>query len=214
MDRKGKLLKMLNCITRVIMIITIVSCSLCFAESSSSPSYSLDIELGEKINTLSEGKRLRIDLENGVITKVLGGEVILIPLISKDSQQMTIRKEHHQKSQFIAYINHEELGRFLVFLEVVKSQRDERPFTTRIVFPSGRGLVINMNPLYIYQIDDSQTGISLQVNDDLENNISISDACKVIGIIATVLAAACLIFPEPILCAIAVAMQTIYQFLC
>ena len=222
MDSKDKLFKIINRITMVIITITIVSCSLCFADPSSPPdsemmaafSDSINTELGDKVNVLLEGKGLQIDLGNGVITTAMDGEVYLIPLLSKDSRQMTIFKEYHQKSQFLAYINHEMLGRFLVILEVLKSQSDERPSTVRIVFPSGRGLLMNMNPLCIYQIDASQTGIFLQDNDDLENSIIVSDTCDVIGIIAIVLTAACMIFHEPILCAIAVAMQSVYQFLC
>jgi len=222
MERKKKLFQTLNCIILVIMVITPASHSLCFANTSPSLnsemsvafSDSIDTELGDNVKDFLEEKGLGIDLENGFSTIVLGREIGIVPLIATDFHQMTTPKESHQKPQFLAYINHERLGRFLIFLEVIKDQKDEMLSSIKIIFPSGRGLILNIAPFYICQIDASHTGIFLQDNDDLENSIIVSDTCEVLGIITAVLATACIIYPDPILCAIATAMETAYQFLC
>jgi len=222
MERKSKLFKTLNCIILTIMVITTVSHSLCFADIPSYPdsemwatlSNIMDTELGYNVKAFLEEKGLEIDQKNGLSTIVLGREISIVPLIPIDSHQMTTLKGSHQKSQFLAYINHESLGRFLILLEVIKDQKDKILSGIRIIFPSGRGLVLKIIPFYIYQIDVSKTEISLQDNDDLENTIIVSDTCEVLGIISTVLKGACLIYPDPILCAIAIAMETVYQFLC
>jgi hypothetical protein len=164
----------------------------------------MDTELGDTVKAFFEEKGLEIDLENGLSTTALGNEITFMPLISKKS---------HQKSQLLAYIDHETAGRLLVFLELMKN-KSGKTTSMKIVFPSGRGLVLNIVPFYIYQIDASKTGFSLQDNDDLENTIIVSDTCEVLGIIATVLVGACVIYPDPILCAISAAMQAVYQFLC
>lgn len=204
-----------------IVTTTPVTQSLCLADTSSSPasemmiafSDSLDSELGDRINALLEERGLEIDLENGVSTIAWGAEIILVPLTPTDLNQMTTPNKSYQKSHFLAHLNHERLGRFLVFLEVMRSQRDEIT-SLKIIFPSGRGVVVNMNPFYIYQIDASQTGISLQDSDDLENTIIISDTCETLRIIAITLAAACLAFVNPILCAIAAAVAAIVESFC
>jgi hypothetical protein len=222
MERKKKLFQTLNCIILVIMVITTASHSLCFANTSPSPdskmsvafSDSMDSESGDNVKDFLEEKGLEIDLENGLTTIVLGREISIVPLISTDFHQMTTPKESHQESQFLAYINHEMLGRFMVFLEVIKDPQDEMLSSIKIIFPSGRGLILGINPFYIYQIDPSHTGISLQDKDDLKNTIIVSDTCDTLWIIATVLTTACGIFPDPILCAIATAMETVHQFLC
>ena len=223
MERKKKPIQSYKLhIILMIMLIATVSQSLCFANISSSPdseiraSFSnfMNTELGDNVTAFFEEKGLGVDLENGLNNIVLGEETRIVPLASTDFQQMTTHKESHQKPQFLAYINHEMLGRFLVFIEVIKNQEDEMPSSVKIIFPSGRGFVLNINPFYIRQIDTSKTGISLQYYDDLENTIIVSDACEVLGIIATVLATVCGIYPDPILCAIAAAMETVYQFLC
>jgi hypothetical protein len=56
--------------------------------------------------------------------------------------------------------------------------------------------------------------ISLQNNDDFAKIIITSDTCEVLGIIAAVLTGVCKIYPDPILCAIAEAIQVVYQLLC
>jgi len=221
MERKKELFKILSCIV-VLTTAIIVSRSLCPADvlpSSDSEmmaafSNFMDTELGDDITALLEEKGLEVNLENGLNNVVLGEGTSIVPLMSTDFQQMTTHKESHQKPQFLAYINHEMLGRFLVFIEVIKNRKNEMPSSVKIIFPSGRGFVLNINPFYIRQIDTSKTGISLQYYDDLENTIIVSDACEVLGIIATVLATVCGIYPDPILCAIAAAMETVYQFLC
>ena len=212
MKRKSSFFKALNCITLVVMAITTATQSLCFANVSSSPgsemmtvfSDSMETELGDRVNLLLEKRGLKIDLKNGVSTKALAGEITLVPLTSQKS---------HQKSQFLAFINHESAGRLLVFLEMAKNKRGKTT-SMKIVFPSGRGMVLNINPFYIYQIDATESDISLQDNDDLENTIIVSDTCEVIGIITIVLAAACLISREPIVCGIAVVMEAINEFIC
>jgi len=222
MERKKDLFKTLNCIMLVIMVITTISHSLCFADISSSPdsemratfSNFMDTELGDNVKIFLEEKDLEIDLENGLNTVVLGGEISIVPLISTDFYQMTTPKQIHQTSQFLAYTNHEMLDRFLVFLEVIRNQKDGMLSSIKITFPSGRGLLLNIAPFYICQIDASETGISLQDNDNLENTIIVSDTCEVLRIIAAVLVAACGIYPDPVLCAIALAMQVVYKSLC
>lgn len=219
MERKIKLFKTLSCITVITAIVA--SSSLCFADIPPSPdsemmaafSNSMDTELGDNIKALFEENDLEIDLENSLSTTVLGGEITLVPLTSTDPHQMTTVKKSYQKSQFLAYIDQAVLGRFLVFLEVMKDQADEIT-SFKIVFPSGRGLILNMNPFCIYQIDGSQTGVSLQDNDDLENSIIISGTCETIRIIIVVLTAGCLISLNPIPCTIATVMETIYQLIC
>ena len=216
MERKIKLFKTLRCIVSVLMAV-MVSASLCFADIPSSQasetiaafSSSMDTELGDKIGTLLDEKGLEIDLERGVNIPVLGAEVTVVPLISIKSHQITPTKN----SQFLAYINQETSGRFLIFMEIIKSQDDEIT-SFKIVFPSGRGLFLNLNPFCIYQIGSSHTGISLQDHDDIGNSIIISDTCETLQIISMVLASACVIVVNPILCAIAAAMETVYQFLC
>ena len=216
MERKIKLSKTLSCIVSVLMVV-MVSCSLCFADIPHSTdsemlaafSNFMDTELGDNIKALLEEKGLEIDMKNGISIPVLGAEITLIPLISTNLHQTTPT----QKSQFLAYISQETSSRFLVFLEVMKSQGDEIT-SFKIVFPSGRGLVLNMNPFCIYQIDGSETGISLQDNDDFENSIIVSDTCETIRIIVITLVSACVIFFNPILCLIAAIMETVYQFLC
>ena len=84
----------------------------------------------------------------------------------------------------------------------------------KIFFPSGRGIGLNISPFYIYQIDANKTGISLQDKDDFENTIIVSDTCEVIGIITVVLAAACTISGEPIVCGIASIMEAINVLIC
>lgn len=221
MKRRTNLFKTLICAMVAIVTTTPVTQSLCLADTSSSPasemmiafSDSLDSELGDRINALLEERGLEIDLENGVSTIAWGAEIILVPLTPTDLNQMTTPNKSYQKSHFLAHLNHERLGRFLVFLEVMRSQRDEIT-SLKIIFPSGRGVVVNMNPFYIYQIDASQTGISLQDSDDLENTIIISDTCETLRIIAIALAAACLAFVNPILCAIAAAVAAIVESFC
>ena len=199
----------------------VASISLCFAdilpstdsEMMTAFSNSMDTELGDSMKAWFEENDLEIDLENSLRTTVLGGEITLVPLTSTDPHQMATVKKSHQESQFLAYIDQAVLGRFLVFLEVMKDQADEI-ISFKIVFPSGRGIILNVNPLCIYQIDDSQTGVSLQDNDDLENSIMISGTCETIRIIIVVLTAGCLISLNPIACTIATVMETIYQFIC
>jgi hypothetical protein len=216
MERRIKLSKTLSCIVSVLMAV-MVSCSLCFAdiphstdsEALAAFSNSMDTELGDNIKASLEEKGLEIDLERGVNIPVLGAKVTVVPLISINSHQMAPTKN----SQFLAYINQETSGRFLIFLEIIKSQDDEIN-SFKIVFPSGRGLFLNLNPFCIYQIGSSHTGISLQDHDDLGNSIIVSDTCETLQIIAMVLASACAIIVNPILCAIAAAIETVYQFLC
>lgn len=221
MRRKSDLFKILNCVMLVVMAITTASYSPCFADTSSfldsemmtAFSDSMDTELGDRVKMSLEERGLEIDPENGTSTIVPGGEVTLVPLIPTDIRQTATSKESHQKSQFLAYINHEMLGRFLVFLEVMRNHSNEMT-STKIVFPSGRGVVLNINPFYIYQIDASQTGIYLQDNDDFENTIIISDTCETLTIIVIVLAALCLILVNPILCTIAGVIEVIVELLC
>jgi len=219
--RKSRLFKTLNCITLMIMATTITTQSLCFADISSSPisetmdafSHSMDTELGDRVTTLLDKRGLVVDLKNGVRTTVSAGEITLVPLLPIGSLQTATSETSQQNSQFLAYIDHEKAGRFLAFLEVERSKKDKTT-SLKIVFPSGRGIGINMGPFYIYQIDASKTEISLQDNDDLENTIVVSDFCEVIGIITIALSAACLISGEPIVCGIAGIMETIYESIC
>lgn len=114
MERKKKLFQSLNFIILVIMVITTISHSLCFANISSpldsemrnTFSNIMDTELGDTVKAFFEEKGLEIDLENGLSTTALGNEITFMPLISKKS---------HQKSQLLAYIDHETAGRLLVF---------------------------------------------------------------------------------------------------
>lgn len=199
----------------------IASISLCFADilPSKDPeimaafSNSLDTELGGNMKALFEENDLEIDLKNSLATPVPGGEMILVPLTFTDMHQMETVKDYHQKSQFLAYIDQVGLGRFLVLLEVMNDQAGEIT-AFKMVYPSGRGLMFHINPFCIYPIADSQTGISLQENDDLENSIIISDTCDTLRIIIIVLTAGCLISLNPIPCAIATVMETIYQLIC
>jgi hypothetical protein len=223
MERKSKLFKTLNCTIMVIMAITTVSLSPCFANSSTSPysemmvafTESMDTELGVKVEFLLEEKDLVIDLENGVSATLLEGEITLVPLIPSDFHQMTTLKGSDQKSKFLAYINHENLGRFLVFLEVIKSQKDTMPSSIKMIFPSGRGLILNMNPFCIHQICASETEISLQDNDDLENTIIISDTCETLAIITTTFESLCVIYSQiSAFCIIAAIAEAIYELLC
>ncbi|MBW1838570.1 MAG: hypothetical protein JRI49_01445 [Deltaproteobacteria bacterium] len=219
--RKSRLFKTLNCITLMIMATTITTQSLCFADISSSPisetmaafSHSMDTELGDRVTTLLDKRGLEVDLKNGVRTTVSAGEITLVPLLPIGSLQTATSEASQQNSQFLAYIDHEKAGRFLAFLEVERSKKGKTT-SLKIVFPSGRGMGINMGPFYIYQIDASKTEISLQDNDDLENTIVVSDVCEVIGIITLALASACEIFDEPIVCGIAGIMETIYESIC
>jgi len=221
MMRKSRLFKTLNCITLMIMATTITTQSLCFADISSSPisetmaafSHSMDTELGDRVTTLLDKRGLEVDLKNGVRTTVSAGEITLVPLLPIGSLQTATSEASQQNSQFLAYIDHEKAGRFLAFLEVERSKKGKTT-SLKIVFPSGRGMGINMGPFYIYQIDASKTEISLQDNDDLENTIVVSDVCEVIGIITLALASACEIFDEPIVCGIAGIMETIYESIC
>ena len=219
--RKSRLFKTLNCITLMIMATTITTQSLCFADISSSPisetmdafSHSMDTELGDRVTTLLDKRGLEVALKNGVRTTVSAGEITLVPLLPIGSLQTATSETSQQNSQFLAYIDHEKAGRFLAFLEVERSKKDKTT-SLKIVFPSGRGIGINMGPFYIYQIDASKTEISLQDNDDLENTIVVSDFCEVIGIITIALSAACLISGEPIVCGIAGIMEIIYESIC
>ena len=219
--RKSRLFKTLNCITLMIMATTITTQSLCFADISSSPisettaafSHSMDTELGDRVTTLLDKRGLEVDLKNGVRTTASAGEITLVPLLPIGSLQTATSEASQQNSQFLAYIDHEKAGRFLAFLEVERSKKDKTT-SLKIVFPSGRGIGINMGPFYIYQIDTSKTEISLQDNDDLENTIVVSDFCEVIGIITIALSAACLISGEPIVCGIAGIMEIIYESIC
>ena len=219
MERKIKRFKTSSCI--IVITAIVASISLCLADIPSSPnsemmaafSNSMDTELGDSMKAWFEENDLEIDLENSLRTTVLGGEIILVPLTSTYPHQMTTVKKSYLTSKFLAYIDQTVLGRFLVFLEVMKDQADEI-ISFKIVFPSGRGIILNVNPLCIYQIDGSQTGVSLQDNDDRENSIMISGTCETIRIIIVVLTAGCLISLNPIACTIATVMETIYQFIC
>ncbi len=219
--RRSGLFKTLNCIALMIMAMTIPTHSLCIADISSSPisetmtafSHSMDTELGDRMNMLLEKRGFEVDIKNGESTTVLAGEIILVPLLPIGSLQTATSKASQQNSQFLAYIDHEKVGRFLTFLEVERNKRGKMN-SIKIFFPSGRGIGLNMGPFYIYQIDASKTGISLQDNDDLENTIIVSDACEVIGIITIVLAAACLISGEPIVCIIAGVMEAVNESIC
>ena len=221
MKRKSDLFKMLTCITLVTMTITIATQSLCFAYASSPPGFeimtdfseAMNTEIGDRTCTLLEEKGLELNRENVVNTTVLGGEITLVPLVSVGPNKMMISKGSSLKSQFLAYINHEMLGRYLVFLDIMKSQSNEITFI-KIVFPSGKGLALNMSPFCIYQIDTMQEEISLQDNDDLENTIIISDTCNVLRIITIALAAACLISKDLITCGIAAVMEAITELIC
>ena len=219
MGRKIKRFKTSNC--AIVTTTIVASISLCFADIPPSPdpemvaafSESMDTELGDSMKAFFEENDLEIDLNNLLSTTVLGVEITLVPLTPTDPHRMTTINESHQTSQFLAYIDQAALGRFLVFLEVVKDQADDIT-SFKIVFPSGRGLMLSINPFCIYPIADSQTGISLQENDDLENSIIISDTCDTFRIIIIVLTAGCLISLNPIPCAIATVMETIYQLIC
>lgn len=199
----------------------VASISLCFADILPSKdselmaafSNSLDTELGDNMKALFEENDLEMDLENSLATTVPGGEIILVPLTLSDTHQMETGKDYHQQSQFLAYMDQVTLGRFLVLLEVMKDQAGEIT-AFKMVYPSGRGLMLHINPFCFYPIADSQTGISLQDNDDLENSIIISDTCDTLRIIIIVLTAGCLISLNPIPCAIATVMETIYQLIC
>ena len=94
-----------------------------------------------------------------------------------------------------------------------REKRDEIT-SIKIVFPSGRGIALNISPFYICTINAVKTGISLQHNDDLENAIILSDVCEIIGTIAIALASACTLTDEPIVCAIAALIETIYELIC
>ena len=205
----------------MLMAMTLTTQSLCFADSASSPSsetmtafsHSMDTELGDRMNMLLEKRGFEVDLKNGLNTTVSAGEITLVPLLPIGSLQTATSKASQHNSQFLAYIDHEKVGRFLAFLEVERNKKDKTT-SLKIVFPSGRGIGISMVPFYIYQIDASKTEISLQDNDDLENTIVVSDVCEVIGIITIVLSAACLISGEPIVCGIAGIMETINELIC
>jgi hypothetical protein len=84
----------------------------------------------------------------------------------------------------------------------------------KIILPSGEGIELSIIPFYLTKIDSAAVEIFLQDSDALENTIVVSDTCEVIGIIAILLAAACLIYPNPILCSIATVMQGIFRLLC
>ena len=219
MGRKIKRVKTSICV--IVTTAIAVSISFCFAdipplqdsEMMAAFSKSMDTELGDRMKAFFEEMDLKIDPNNSFSTTALGGEIILVPLISTDPYPMTAVKEHHQESQFLAYIDQGALGRFLVFLEVMKDQADNTT-SFKIVFPSGRGLILNINPLCMFQIDGSQTGVSLQDYDDLDNSIVISDTCDTIRIIVIVFTAGCLISLNPIPCTIATVMETLYQFIC
>jgi hypothetical protein len=83
-----------------------------------------------------------------------------------------------------------------------------------IIFPNGEGVAVTIIPFSLAKIDSPEMEILLQNSDTLANTIVVSDTCEVIGIIAILLAAACLIFPEPILCTIATVMQGLFRLLC
>lgn len=218
--RRSRLFKTLNCIVLIIAT-TIPTQSLCIADISSSPisetmaafSHSMDTELGDRMNMLLETRGFEVDLKNGVSTTVSAGEIILAPLLPIGSLQTATSKASQQNSQFLTYIDHEKVGRFLAFLEVERNKRGQMN-SIKIFFPSGRGIGLNISPFYIYQIDANKTGISLQDKDDFENTIIVSDTCEVIGIITIVLAAACLISGEPIVCIIAGVMEVVNESIC
>jgi len=176
-------------------------------------SEAMNTELGDRTCALLEEKGLELKLKNVVNTTVLGGEITLVPLMPVDPNQIMISKGSSLKSQFLAYINHGMLGRFLVFLDIMKSQSNEIT-SIKIIFPSGKGLVLNMSPFCIYQIDTMLEEIPLQGNDDLENTIIISDTCDVLRIITIALAAACLISKDLITCGIALVIEAITELIC
>ena len=84
----------------------------------------------------------------------------------------------------------------------------------KIILPNREGIEINLIPFYLTKLDSSSVEIFLQDNDTSGNTIVVSDTCEVIGIIAILLAAACLIYPDPILCTISTVMQGIFRLLC
>ena len=86
--------------------------------------------------------------------------------------------------------------------------------STKILLPNGEGVEVTFIPFSLARIDSSEVETFLQEGDTLGNTIVVSDTCEVIGIIAILLAAACLIFPEPVLCTIATVMQGLFRLLC
>ena len=103
------------------------------------------------MTTLLDKRGLEVALKNGVRTTVSAGEIILVPLLPIGSLQTAATSEaSQQNSQFLAYIDHEKAGRFLAFLKVERSKKDKTT-SLKIVFPSGRGIGINIGPFYIYQ---------------------------------------------------------------
>lgn len=86
--------------------------------------------------------------------------------------------------------------------------------STKILLLNGEGVEVTFIPFSLAKIDSSEVETLLQEGDTLGNTIVVSDTCEVIGIIAILLAAACLIFPEPVLCTIATVMQGLFRLLC
>lgn len=219
MEKKHTRLKRSICM--LVITLWVASVSFCFADNQPSIDsemtavflQSLDTECGNGIRVLVEANDLEMDRNHAVTTRVLGGEVILVPLISTDLDPTAAVNPSHQASSFLAYIDLGASGRFLVFLEVMKDQADDIT-AFKIVFPSGKGLMLSLNPFCLFQMDGSQTGFSLQDNDDLDNSMIISDTCETLRIIIIVFTAGCLISLNPIPCTIATVMETIYQILC
>ena len=86
--------------------------------------------------------------------------------------------------------------------------------SVKIILPNGEGIKVTLVPFSLTKIDSLEVENLLQDRDTFGNTIVVSDTCEVIGIIAVLLASACLIFPEPILCTIAAVMQGLFRLLC
>jgi hypothetical protein len=221
MERKSTLFKTLTCFTIAVLTSATVPHSLCDAGSlpprevkmMDDLSYALTTKLDTMIGATCRENGLEMVPEGASNVLVSGATVTLVPLTSTNSHLAT-PKAIQQSIQSLVYINHEQLGHFLVFLEITQNQKDEAPSSIKMIFPSGRGIVIEMNPFSLYQVDASTTGFSLQEYDDLENTIIISGACETMRIIEVVLTAACAIFVNPTLCIVAAVMEGIYQLLC
>jgi hypothetical protein len=221
MERKSTFFKTLTCFTIAVLTSATVPHSLCYAGSlpprevkmMDDLSCALTTKLDTMIDATCRENGLEMVPEGARNIAVSGATVTFVPLTSNNPHLAT-PKATEQPMQSLVYINHEQWGHFLIFLEIIQNQRDEVPSSIKMIFPSGRGIVIEMNPFSLYQVDASTTGFSLQEYDDLENTIVISGTCEVLRIMAITLAAACLIFTNPILCGVAGAMEVIAELIC
>lgn len=100
-----------------------------------------------------------------------------------------------------------------IFLEEKELEIDPQ-HSIKLILPNGEGIELTIIPFCLRKIDSSKVEIFLQDSDTLGNTIVVSDTCEVIGIIAFLLEAACLIYPDPILCTIATVMQGLFRILC